>query len=384
MGSTDGLMADVMTSRQRVMAALNHRQPDRVPRDLGGTVSSSISIGACERLYRYLGITEPVEVAHERGKLAQPTESVLKRFKIDTRALVPRGGAFAVGRQAVDGTFTDEWGIVRAQASDDGYYHVIKPPLAGELTREAVRAHAQHWPDPADPALAVGIAEQAHRLHAETDYAVILSMPIGIFHQAQFLRGFTDWLMDLALVPSTACYLLDWLVEHWLERARHLIAAAGKNIDAIMYGDDIAYNSGPMVSPVMYRRLLKPYQIKICSAFHNWSSAKVLYHTDGDVSMLMEDFIEAGVDALNPIQVTAGGMADTVGLKARYGNRIVFWGGVDTQQVLPFWKPEEVKAEIRRLVAELGQGGGYIVAASNDIIADVPPENICAMWEALD
>jgi uroporphyrinogen decarboxylase len=139
-----------------------------------------------------------------------------------------------------------------------------------------------------------------------------------------------------------------------------------------------------MVSPAMYRRLLKPYQMRICRTLHDRSSAKVLYHSDGDVSMLMDDFIEVGVDALNPIQVTAGGMADTAGLKARYGDRIAFWGGVDTQQVLPFWKPEEVKAEVRRLVTDLGPGGGYIVAAANDIIADVPPQNICAMWEALE
>jgi uroporphyrinogen decarboxylase len=289
-----------------------------------------------------------------------------------------------VGQQAEDGTFTDEWGIVRAKASGDGYYHVVRPPLAGELTPNTIRAHAQRWPDPADPALVAGMGEEARRLHAETDYAVILSLPIGIFHQAQFLRGFDAWLMDLALDPRTACYLLDRLVEHWLERVRHLVAAVGENIDVIMYGDDIAHNRGPMVSPAMYRRLLKPYQMRICRTLHDRSSAKVLYHSDGDVSMLMDDFIEVGVDALNPIQVTAGGMADTAGLKARYGDRIAFWGGVDTQQVLPFWKPEEVKAEVRRLVTDLGPGGGYIVAAANDIIADVPPQNICAMWEALE
>jgi uroporphyrinogen decarboxylase len=325
-----------------------------------------------------------VQVLHERGKLARLAESALECLRIDTRGVVPGGGAFAVGQQASDGTFADEWGIVRAKASGDGYYHVVKPPLAGELTKESIRTNAAHWPDPADPALAVGVGEEARRLHTQTDYAVILSLPIGVFHQAQFLRGFEAWLMDLALDPSTACYLLDRLVEHWLERARFLIEAVGENIDVIMYGDDIAHNTGPMVSPAMYRRLLKPYQMRVCSALHGWSSAKVLYHTDGDVSTLMGDFIDAGVDALNPIQVTAGNMADTAGLKRRYGDRIAFWGGVDTQQVLPFWKPEQVKAEVRRLVSDLAPSGGYIASASNDIIADVPPENIVAMLEALD
>jgi uroporphyrinogen decarboxylase len=377
-------VAETMTARQRVMAALNHQQPDRVPRDLGGTVSSGISIGACENLYRYLNFKEPVQILHERGKLARLAEPVLEQLQIDMRGVVPGGGTFAVGQQAADGTFTDEWGIVRARAGGDGYYHVVKPPLAGELTQETIRANAARWPDPADPALAVGIREEAQRLHGETACAVILSLPIGIFHQTQFLRGFEDWLMDLALDPRTACYLLDRMVEHWLERARRLIEAAGEAIDIIMYGDDIAHNTGPLVSPAMYRRLLKPYQVKICSALRSWSSAKVLYHTDGDVSLLMDDFIEAGVDALNPIQVTAGGMADIAGLKARYGDRITFWGGVDTQQVLPFWQPAEVRAEVRRLADTLGQGGGYIVSASNDIIADVPPENICAMFAAFD
>jgi uroporphyrinogen decarboxylase len=111
-------MIEMMTSRQRVLAALNHLQPDRVPRDLGGTASSGISIGACERLYRYLEINEPVQVSHERGKLARLVEPVLERFRIDTRGVMPGGGVFAVGQQAEDGTFTDEWGIVRAKASE--------------------------------------------------------------------------------------------------------------------------------------------------------------------------------------------------------------------------------------------------------------------------
>ncbi len=375
-------MTNVMTSRQRVLAALNHQQPDRVPCDLGGHVASGVSIEACESLYRYLGIAEPVEVLSERGRVAKLAESVLEHLGSDTRPVVARGGAYAVGSANEDGTFTDEWEVVRATSSDGKYYHVIKPPLAGDLTKEVIRAQSQHWPDPNDPALVEGIGEDACQLHEKTDYAVVLSLPLGIFHQVQFLRGFQAWLMDLALDPSLACYLLDALVERWLERARCLIAAAGGNVDVILVADDIAFNKGLYVSPRMYRTLLRPYQARMFSALQGWSTATLLYHSCGDASPVIEDLLDMGVDALNPIQTSTPGLADTAALKRRFGDRIAFWGAVDANEVLRSGTPDDVRAEVCRRVADLGPGGGYVLAASHCIAADVPPENVCAMLEA--
>jgi len=373
-----------MTSRQRVLAALNHQQPDRVPRDLGGCFTAGINITACCNLYDHLNITEPITVQLERASLAKPAEALLQRFKIDLRSVWAGRDCWTVGRSNGDGTYTDDWDVVRAAPKGGGIYAVVESPLAGEITTETIRAHARRWPDPTRPELTEGVSEEAQRLHEQTDYAVVLNLPLGMFHYAQFLRGYDTWLMDLALDPVVACYLHDLLLEITLEQARHLLKAAGGNVDVVCYGDDIAISSGPLVSPKMYRELLRPYLERIFEAFQEWSDAKILYHCDGDVSWLIDDLVAMEVDAINPVQVSTPGMADTAALKARFGDRITFWGAIDTERVLPFGTPEDIRAEVQRRIEDLSPSGGYVMAAVHNIQAEVPPENIVAMWEAAD
>jgi uroporphyrinogen decarboxylase len=373
-----------LTSRQRVLAALQHREPDRVPRDLGGTTASGINIVAYRNLVRHLGLAEEATLFNERVRLADLSDVVLARFRSDTRPLMP-GGSFGVGQPAGDGTYRDGYGVVRALPPDEcGHWYVVRSPLGGHVSRADIASAARTWPDPVDPLFTDGVAERARKLHNETDCAVVLNLPLGSIHTAQWLRGFEDWLTDLVLDPGLSIHLLDTLLERWLETARRLIEAAGDCVDVILFAEDVALHSGPMVSPNTYQKIIHPYQRRIFQSLHAWSPARILYHNCGSVIWQIEDLIEMGVDALNPVQVNSRGMDDTAMLKRRFGDRIAFWGAIDTGHVLPHGTPQQVRDEVFRRASDLAPGGGYVLASVHNIQADVPPENICALWDAAD
>jgi uroporphyrinogen decarboxylase len=372
-----------MTSRQRVLAALQHRQPDRVPRDLGGTTATGINVIAYRNLVEHLDLDEEVSLFSERVRLANLSETVLTRFKSDTRCVMP-GGSYSVGQPRGDGTFIDGYGIVRALPGERGHWYVVQTPLSGEISRPDVAVAARTWPDPSDPVYTKGVGELARQLHHETDYTVILNLLLGVIHLAQWLRGFDGWLMDLVLDVELSIYFLDTLLERWLEVTRRLLAAVGDNVDVLFYAEDVAFHNGPMVSPATYDRIIRPYQSRVFQALHEGSSAKILYHNCGSVAWQIPDMIDWGVDALNPVQVSSRDMGDTASLKRRLWDKIAFWGAIDTGDVLPRGIPQDVHNEVRRRVADLSPGGGYVLAAVHNIQAEVSPENICAIWEAAD
>lgn len=371
------------TPRRRVLQALAHQQPDRVPCDLGGTTATGINIVAYKNLVAHLGLNEEVTLWSERVRLANISETLLQRFKSDTRPVIA-GGSFGVGEPNPDGTFTDAYGLVRALPDEIGHWQVIRSPLDGEISRQVLQTAAKTWPDPADPVYTQGVGELARKLHEETDYAVILNLPLGSIHLAQWLRGMDLWLMDLVSDPALSIYFLDLLLERWFEVTCRLLEAVGRHVDVLFFAEDIAFHNGPMVSPRMYEKIIHPYQRRIFQALHDWSDAKIIYHNCGSVTWQINDLIEMGVDALNPVQVTSYDMGDTAALKKRFGERITFWGGIDTGQVLPRGTPADVRAEVRRRIHDLHRDGGYVLASVHNIQADVSPENICAIWEAAD
>ena len=370
-------MAD-MTHRERVLAALNHRQPDRVPVDLGATRSTSIVVQAYERLNRHLGSTEPPRIFSKWLNIAHPSQAMLQRFDIDTRS-VGQGGPDG-WRDIVfpDDSYQDEWGVVRSRPAGCLYYDLTKSPFAGETSAADLDRHP--WPDPHDPGRCRGLKAEARRLRQETDYAIALNMPGGVVTQAQFLRGFEDWFADLIADPTFYHALLERITDLWIEMAKDELDAAGDCADFCFFGDDVAFQDGPMMSMELYRKMVKPYHARVFSYIKSRSSAKILYHTCGSVAHLIPDLIELGVDALNPVQVSAKGM-DTKMLKREFGKDICFWGGIDTQRVLPFGSPADVAAETKRRIEDLGPGGGYVLCAVHNLQADVSPENICAMYD---
>ena len=368
----------MITPRERVLRALNHREPDRVPIDIGGSFATGINVAAYEALKEHLGVQTETVVASRRSQIAEVEEEIRQRLGIDTYPLLPR----APERAEViypDGSYRDEWGVVRRKP-EGGHYYVVEAPLAGEISLADLEAFP--WPDPERPSYVQGLAKEAREVRQGTDYALILSLPVGFIHQSQFMRGYEAWLMDLVLKPSLAEAIMDHVLERHLSFIGRMLDAVGDNVDVVLYADDVGFQDQTMVSPELYRKFLKPRQARLFEFVKKHSEAKILYHTCGAVYPLIGDFIDIGLDILNPIQTTARGM-DIQRLKEEFGQDLCFWGGIDIQQLLSQGSPVEVAATTRATIACLGAGGGYVLSAANNIQADVPPQNILAMVEAV-
>ena len=365
-----------LSSKERVLAALNHQESDRVPIDLGGTVST-LHIEAYKKLLKYIDVHEEAYVMQMVFGAAAPSERVLKLFKIDTRYVHPFPPK-PLG-PSVPLEFTDIWGIKRRFT---GYYYDLTPdgsPLSNIKTVEEVEEY--RWPTVDDFNYNVGyMVKEAERL-AETDYAIGFSYyVVGSFAQAQLLRGFKQFFSDLMLRPEVAKAIMNKITDIMVEVIKKYVEPIGKYLDFVFFGDDLGTQSAPMISPKMYREFDKPNHRRIVEAFKSASRAKVILHSDGAIAPLLEDIIEIGVDGINPVQVSAKGM-DTALLKEKFGKRLVFWGAIDTQKVLPFGNQEDVRREVRKRIEDLAIGGGYVLTSVHNIQPEVPPENVVAMFD---
>ena len=362
------------------MAVLRHEPPDRVPVDLGSTAVSGIHQRANDGLKALLGIEADEPVHDVVQGLVVPDERILQRFGVDLRrvALRPPSNAAAILPSEGEDTYHDEWGMRRQRT--DLYWEIVGYPLA-DAKAEDLQYYP--WPDPHDPGRVAGLAEEARRLYEETNYALVADfLGGGIFEQALWMRGFERFMMDMVSDEPFATALLDILLELYIEFYTVYLEAVGPYVQIVAIGDDLGMQTGPLISPNLYRRLIKPRHKELYDFIHSCTEAKIMHHTCGSVFPFVQDLIDVGVDILNPIQTSARGM-DPVALKREFGERLVFYGGIDVQQILPFATPERVKEEVRHIVATLGQGGGYIFAPSHNIQADVPPENIVAMYETI-
>jgi uroporphyrinogen decarboxylase len=366
-----------MTSRQRVLAALNLRQPDRVPIDIGGSSATTIIGEAYERLKVHLGIAEETQYMKRKSRSVILSKVIAERLRSDTRPLNPGSPDGSQDIFFPDGSFQDEWSVIWSKP-EGGHYNPTGNPL-----REATLADLGRfpWPDPCNPGRVRGLRERARRLHEETDYAVVLSMPVGFVHQSQYLRGFENYLMDLIINVEFVEALMDRTLDFWLKLAEAVLNEVGPYIDVVLIADDVAFHDRPMVDLKRYRKMIKPRHAQMVELIKRKSHAKVLYHCCGAVKSLIPDFVEIGVDALNPVQVSSVGM-DTAELKASFGNQICFWGGIDTSRVLPTGSPDDVQTEVQQRIKDMASGGGYVLASVHNIQEDVPPENILAMADA--
>lgn len=367
-----------MTHRERVLAALEFREPDRVPIDLGTARFTTMVKGAYDRLRAHLGFGDPGAIVDRMQQLVAIDERILERLDADLRAFSQ--GAFDRSSEAdlADGRYRDEWGVIRRQPSGCHYYELDVSPLAGEIDAGTIARYP--WPDPTDPGITRGLRETALRLRA-TGYAVMYNARFNLVHTTQYLRGFEDWFYDLAGNHDLFCALFDAVAEVLFELNHRTLAEVGDLIDVVAFGDDIGQQDREICSLALYRKLLRPYQERTVETIRAHSNAKIMYHTCGSVYRYIPDFIDIGINALNPVQVRARNM-DPVTLKREFGGRIAFWGGIDTQRILPHGTPQEVCAEVRRMFEIMGPGGGYIVASVHNIQPDVPPENIIAMFDA--
>jgi uroporphyrinogen decarboxylase len=365
-----------MNARQRVLAALDHQEPDRPPRDLGSTTATGIHPRAYQALKAYLALDQSWAYLSARAQLARVEPVVVEHFGIDCLPLIPDAAAeppLLDERRA----YVDRWGVERRLPQGDGHYYVTRPPLASAERISDLRTFT--WPEARTDFTHLG--RQASGLRETTDKALILNLEVGFLHQAQFMRGFDLWLMDLAADAPFAESLMDAILEIWLAEAKATIDAVGDCADVVVYADDIAFQGRPMFSKRMYRKLIKPRQQRVFDLVKR-SGKKVFYHSCGNVRPLLPDLVEMGVDILNPVQVSADGMGDTAALKIEWGETLTFWGGIDTQAVLPRGNAQEVRQEVMRRLDDMAWGGGYVLAAVHDVQPEVPPANLCAMFDA--
>lgn len=370
----------MFTHRERVLAALNHRPPDRVPVDIAGTGASQINAGAYQSLKRYLGMEAgPIEYFSRRSNLAMAEEDVLQKLDVDFRVIRPSGPDQRGEHDLPDGSIVDAWGVVWAKP-EHGHYYVKKPVFTGALTPTSLSRY--DWPNPDDPGFTRGLAETARSLYEGTDYAVVLSLPVGFVHQTQFMRGYEAWLTDLVDDLKGAESLADAVLDAYIPMVRNMIRACAHRFDVIFYADDIAFQNGPIMRLDTFRQFVKPRFKRIFDMIKAETQAKILFHSCGSVASLIPDLIDVGIDSLNPVQVSAAGM-DTAALKREYGKVLSFWGAIDTHWALPFGTPQDVRNEVRRRMDDLAEDGGYVLASVHNIQAEVPPENVMAMVEAV-
>jgi len=374
------------TSRERVLAALDHREPDRVPIDLGGN-QTGIHKVAYRKLIDRLGLDEEIVIMDLVQQLAQPSERVLERLHVDTR-YVAAGGAksFAGGvvRRERGGRvwhdFTDEFGVTWSMPDDEPYYFDIShSPLAG-LSLDEIRAYP--FPKGDDPTRFEGLRDRALRLRNEAPYAVVSGISGVVYEICWYMRGLENLFIDMMTQPQVLEAIIDRTLGFWLDWFRLFLDEAADVVDVIMIGDDLAGQNGPLFAPRLYRQIIKPRQKRLVQYIRSRTKAKIWYHTCGAVLEYLPDLLDNGIDILNPVQISAKGM-DPARLKAEFGDRLVFWGGgIDAQHVLPRASPQEVREHVRRNLEAFKPGGGYVFNNVHNIQGDVPPENVLAMFDA--
>ena len=371
-----------LKSRERVMITLNHQEPDRVPLDIGGGYSTSISIEGYEKLKKYLGYSAETKVMSSIFRIAYVDDNVRKQLGSDLHPITVKSPLHWSPPTSESGTVIDTWGIKWKQVFySEGchYYELVHSPLA---EAEIDDLDKYPWPDPVDPGYTKGLADEVGDLYENTDYALIADSGFKDFWElAYMLRGYEQFLIDLKINPQFVSSLLSKLLEINIAGTTRFLDSVGKYIQVIRTSDDLATQNGLMMSPQTYRKLIKPVYDTFFKLIKSKTQAKIFYHSCGDVRDLLDDLIEIGVDIINPVQVSA--MGNTAELKTKYGEKLVFWGGIDTQHVLPRGTEKEVQNEVKQRIHDLGPGGGYVAAAVHNMQADVPPENIVTMAQAV-
>lgn len=374
-----------MTPRERVLTALQHEEPDRVPIVIGASNATGMKMRPYQRLKELLGIQAQDRYLYDWPELgtANPDEETLQKLHSDVRGVHDRFPAQVYQRNQAQPPHAprfDDWGVGQKEIEPGVWFPGIHP-LAEAQAIDALERYP--WPDMDDPSRVAHVREHARRLAQEGQYA-ILATPWLLFplERAFALQGMDKFLLNLALYPEFAQALLTKTAELCKKLMGHFLDELGENVDIIKIGDDLGTQESLLISPRMYRQMLKPIHADYIAFIKQRTKAKVFFHTDGDVFDLIEDFIEIGVDILNPIQTSAGRMANLAEVKKRFGARICFCGAIDTHRILPYGSPEEVRQEVRRVIEILAPGGGYLLAAVHTIMDEVPPENILAMVDA--
>lgn len=406
-----------MNSRERVLAAIRHQQPDRVPVDLGATPSSGISAIAYRRLLQYLGREGHTRVYDVVQQLAQPEDFILDAFQID---VVDVGRAFNDGDadwypiRLSDGSAAEYPRWFAPQRQQDGSWQafkkgelIAKMPLGATFFDQTLFPYLDGYPEDyrqlpeamgkvlwsalvhspwdhaGDPGFWDALRRKCLDLRRGNDRALMIVCGCNLFEWGTFLRRIDNFLMDLVLEPDQVERLLDALMEQHLATLAKVCESVGDIVDILRFGDDLGTDQGPFMAPEVYRRLFKPRHKILCDYVKKHSGMHTFLHTCGSIYKLIPDLIEAGYDIINPVQTNARDM-ESEKLKREFGRDITFWGGgVDTRAVLNRATPREVREQVLQRLAIFAPGGGFVFNTVHNILPDVPPENIVAMFAAI-
>ena len=377
-----------LTSRERVLTAINHEQPDRIPLVIGVNNATGIKMKPYQGIKNMTGIQAPDNYIYDWPELgtAEIDEETMCRLHSDVRGVLDLEPGEVQKRNRERDPHSDcinSWGSGQTEITPGDWFPGIHP-IPDATTIEDLDNY-QGWPDMSDPSRVAHVRETARRLAEENQFAIMATPWLLFpFERAHAMQGMEPFLLSMAMNPDFARALLEKIAFYCKQLMGHFLEELGDHVDIIKIGDDLGIQKGLMISPKMYRDILKPVHADFINFIKSRTRAKILFHSCGDVAPLIGDFIEIGVDILNPIQTSAGSISDLPSLKKRYGKNMVFCGGIDTHRILPFGTVAEVREEVRRVMRILGPDGGFMIGAVHTIMNDVPPENVLAMVDAVE
>lgn len=379
-----------MNSRERILAALDHKEPDLIPFDLAGSTWTGIANGAYQNLLAFLGKKpeEPVwsDVIQQ---IIVPSDFILEKLAVDTRGLFPlTSHNWDVFKKLTDSgdnwEYHDEWGFTHRFPKTGGlWFTIVRHPLENAEPDIDILSR-YNWPLASDPERIKGLRERAVTFREQGKIVMLKGICAGIFEMQQRFRGMSNALIDPFLYPEFSDALVGKLADLKIEFWETALAKLGDVVDVIAEADDYGTQESQLIDPEQFRVYYKPHIARIIRAMKQAApKAKIMFHSCGNVRPLLPDFIEMGIDILNPVHINAVGM-EPYQLKKDFGKDMVFWGGgVDTQKVLARGSAEDVREDVRKNIDALAPGGGFVFAAVHNIQSEVPPQNIIAMCEAI-
>lgn len=378
-----------MTSYERVVAALEHREGDRIPFDLGGTMVTGINIKALRELKKYLGMPGPAEIKDVITQMADTGQDMVDYLKVDVKNVGPAVPEEArlkdLGIKAGYHYLEDEWGMQWKMPKEGGhYYDLARSPLAHVETIQDVDNYP--WPDALDPIRYKNLKKEADRVLFEKKKAYVLGrMSSGMWEHAMWMTGYEKFMMDMFINKPVVHAIMEHILEVKMQYWERALEAVGENVLVASCADDLGTQSSLLVSLDLYKEMIWPYHKRLFHFIKEKAKSRIyiFFHNDGAIMETIPLLIEAGVDILNPFQVSCAGM-DTKKFKNLYGDKLTIWGGsCDTQYVMPHGTKEEVIQETRKRIDDLAPGGGFIFAPIHVIQEGVSPENIMTWWETL-
>jgi len=370
-----------MNPRERAVTALNHKEPDKVPLDLNGTIMTALTLVAYNNLRIYLSLEEDKDpdVSCIIVNTVRANEDILSLYEVDTRTIYMKGPS-TPAKFLPDGSFYDDYGVRWRPASY--YYDAIERPLENVTTISDLKK--AKWEKLYDKARVKGVREKTKNLYENTGYCLVADTHSwGPFEGGCVFRGYENFLTDLYYNVNFAIALLDKITETCIANWDMFLNEVGEYVQVVANGDDVGMQEAPYISPEMYRKFIKPLHKRIFDFIHSKTKAKIFFHSCGSVYDLIPDFIEEGVDILNPIQRSAAKM-DIKTIKKEFGKDLCFWGGgIDIQKQLPFYTQDEIEEEVKRTLDIMAPGGGFVFFPTHNIQADVTPDRIDCLFKTV-